>query len=157
MRSDGVDCFSYHFVSKEEFELKYANGEFINRVEVPPGSGVWYGFSYADVDTVLETKHGITATTEEGVLQLQGAGYTVIPVRIVAVGNEDAQRERYAAYPGREAADREREKIALSPPPFVIQNEFHRGEGREIATQKLVNFILEYDKKWKKEQKRRWF
>ena len=136
------DDLFYYFLSKEEFEIRRKNGDFI---EWDEHAGNYYAYGRTIVTLVLARKHGICAATEHGVLEFQKSDYPVMPIQIVAVGNEKMRREFYDAHPGREEDDKVRAEIPIEF-AYTIENSFARG-GLEKATNELINFILTFTKK----------
>ena len=139
-REDRDDDFSYEYITMSEFNRRHKAGRFVN---VDRYGNNWYGYDRYNIEKVLA--HGICAATQKGILDLQRASYTVMPIKIVAKGNEEAKEAFYRKNPQRKIDDEEREKI---PIPYVLRttNSFWPG-GLEFAAQKLVNFILSLDKK----------
>ncbi len=76
------DLFNY-FITVKDFDKKMNDGLF---VEAAGYAGNYYGYEHQIIRNTLEHKHGICACTEDGILTLTNAEYSLIPVKIAPVG-----------------------------------------------------------------------
>jgi guanylate kinase len=132
---------SYNFVTIDEFEKMCVAGRFIETVTY---GGNLYGFDYDGVDQALAHAHGICAITKNRILNLRESGYSVVPIEIIAVGNEDNKSQFYAQNPSRRNDDEAMAKIIVDS-AHVIVNNFAPG-GLYKATQEIVDLIIRFNK-----------
>jgi len=134
------DELSYDFITEVEFFKRKSEGDFVEDVHVGKH---FYAYSRTIVLEVLSKRNGICAITEHGVDQLQKAGYPVVPIKIIGVGNGKERCDIYQKYPGREESDQERAKVPIKYAHWIY-NRFKDG-GFEDAAANLIDFIESYE------------
>ena len=131
------DLFNY-FITVKDFAKKMNDGLFI---EAAGYAGNYYGYEHRIIRNTLEHKHGICACTEDGILTLINAEYSLIPIKIAPVGAEYVRigDNFYEKFPERKVADQMRAKIPIDYKIEVV-NSFGPG-GLEKAVKDLTHFI----------------
>lgn len=124
------DDVNYDFVSADEMRKLEADGRLI---QISEYAGNLYANDRRHADELLSKKIGICALVEQGVRNLQNAGYNVIVVKIVPEGGPGHRDE------AREQADAERAKNGLSA-DFEIVNSFASG-GLDAAIEEMAGII----------------
>jgi len=74
MRDGEVDGIHYHFVTRDHYDALAAAGEFVERNEVPKGSGKFYGLSRREVHDKLAEGDLVTVVDRYGYFELRDAG-----------------------------------------------------------------------------------
>ena len=130
-RNEEDDLF-YNLISKEQFELRIKNGNFIEHIEY---AGNYYGFERAIVNSVLDTHYGIAAITEEGVISLKNDGY-IVKKKIKIIPSDFPNQPSN----NRKKDDAIREKIKIDYHKIII-NSFG-SSGLNKAADDLLSFIM---------------
>lgn len=124
------DDANYDFVNVEEMRKRETDGRL---VQVSEYAGNLYAHDRQHADELLKNKIGMCALVEQGVRNLQKAGYHVVVVDIIPKGWSDEREAKRAA------ADRERAASGLEP-DFTIVNSFEPG-GLTRAEQELETVL----------------
>lgn len=119
------------FVSFDEMERRRVSGRLI---QVSEYVGQLYANDREHVNRLLDVKIGICALVEQGVINLQEAGYDVRVVYVVPVNGGEVSDE------ARRKADEQRALYRLDA-ALTIENSFAPG-GLEKASRKLSDYIV---------------
>ncbi len=91
-RPDEVDGVDYHFLTKEEFDLRRQRGEFIECFEVF-GRGYWYGTLKSEVSTGLEAGKWVVLEIDvQGAMAVMQSYPDAISIFVLPDSVEELQR-----------------------------------------------------------------
>ena len=119
MRDGEVDGVDYYFVSKEEFEEKIKNGDFLEYAEV---HGNYYGTPKAEVKELLETGKDIILVIDvKGAEQIKKLFPSVILIFVMAPSMSEVKRRIISR--GKESADQIIKRFQTA---YNEINEYHK-------------------------------
>lgn len=127
-REEDDDIF-YDFVSENELNKRKEEGRV---VQISEYAGYHYAHDTEEILEVLNKKIGICALVEQGVKNLEAAGFNVITVKVIPSGNPPAEASR-------QKADEDRTKTEIDY-DFEIMNDFAPG-GLETSIDELSGIV----------------
>jgi guanylate kinase len=128
-KRDEDDRLFYHFVSENELYKREEEGRL---VQISEYAGNYYAHDSEEILELLQKKIGICALVEQGVKNLEEAGFNVITVKVIPKDNPLAD-------PARQKADEERTKIEMDF-DFEIVNDFAPG-GLQTGVDELAGIV----------------
>lgn len=118
-RSEEIAGLDYHYVSREEFDQRLHDGDFLEWVEL---FGEYYGTSHLEIERIWETgKHAIAVIDVQGALELRKKIPTV-SVFISVPSSEELERRLKER--GSEQDSQRRERLEHSLVEQAAANQF---------------------------------
>ncbi|HYE22150.1 MAG TPA: hypothetical protein VD998_01010 [Verrucomicrobiae bacterium] len=120
----------YEFLSREKFEKREKNNDFVN---VEHYAGNKYGTYKAHLNEILTKHHGIMAIVETAIKKFKDADYKIKVIKIIPLNQQMFRGKK------REAADLQRSQVTIEVDKEIM-NSFEPG-GLEKAALEMIRYI----------------